>query len=339
MRWRQILGMPVMPSPQPRRTARRSAGQRRGAILVLSGVLLVVLAGMVALSVDLGYVYTVRTELKRATDAAALAGAGMLPQGADVAYLHAVDFLLRNPVANQWIIGEENRQERLEAYLRAHPEAVQFETGHWDPVKRVFTPSGDRPSAVRVVANFRGAPLFFGRVLGRESFDLQAESIARFQPRDIVLVLDFSASMNDDSELRRVTEFGPSWQPTIEAELQETWRELGSPRYGSLPYQPDYVTLVGKAPTNSCEPQIYVKFLEYERKVYVESTKDLSNVVVQYSDNTTQRYEPLTGRSGIFGSGSKTISRVWVKSGCNSSNDGPGYGERFEASWTNDNTR
>lgn len=312
---------------------------RRGAILVLSGILLVVLAGMVAFSVDLGYMHTVRTELKRATDAAALAGAGALPEGTDVAYYRAVDFLLRNPVANRFVPGEEDRLERLESWLAAHPEAVQFEVGHWNPVTREFVPSLDHPSAVRFVANFQGAPLFFGRIFGRDQFSVEAESIARFQPRDIALVLDFSASMNDDSELRRISEFGESWRPTIEAGLYQIWQELGSPQFGNLPWQPDYVTLVGKAPSNGCEPQIYVKFLEYERKVWVQSTKDLSNVVVQYSDGTKQKYDNLSGRTGTFGSGRKTIARVWVKSGCNQSGDGPGYGERFEASWTNDNTR
>lgn len=338
--WRCLVSTGAIQPNRRRQSGRRCPERtRRGAILVLSSVLLILLAGMVAYSVDLGYVYTVRTELKRATDAAALAGAGALPQGADVAYQSAVDFLLRNPVANRFVTGEENRQQRLEEFLAQHPEAIQFETGHWDAVRREFVPSTDRPSAVRVVANLRGAPLFFGRIFGRDTFDLQAESIARFQPRDIVLVLDFSASMNDDSELRRISEFGESWRPAILAELTETWQELGSPQFGSLPFEPDYVTLVGKAPTKPCEPQIWVKFLEYERKVYVESSKNLSNVVVQYSDGTTQKYDNLSGKTGVFGSGAKTITRVWVKSGCNDSGDGPGYGERFEASWTNDNTR
>lgn len=68
--------------------------------------------------------------------------------------------------------------------------------------------------------------------------------------------------------------------------------------------------------------------------VYVTSTKDLSNVVLLFSDGTRQKFDNLTGYSGTFsGTGAnegKSIDAVWIKSGCNSSNEGPGYGERID---------
>ncbi len=54
---------------------------RRGAILVLTALFMVFLIGLLAFSVDLGYMMTVRAELKRATDAAALAGAAAAAAG------------------------------------------------------------------------------------------------------------------------------------------------------------------------------------------------------------------------------------------------------------------
>ncbi len=316
-----------------------SSAQRRGAIVVLSSILMLMLAGMVALSVDLGYVYTIQTELKRATDAAALAGAGALIEGPEAAYFRAADFLLRNPVGSRILIEDENRTQRIEQWLAEHPDEFECAVGHWNPTTRTFTESTDLPSTVRVVTAYRAAPLFFARVFGYDQVEVRAESIARYQPRDIVLVLDFSASMNDDSELRRISEFGEQWRPCVEESLYQIWQDLGSPEYGTLPFAPDYVTLVGLAPTRGCQPQIHVKFLEYERKVWVQSTLELSNVVVQYSDGSRVRFDNLCGTSGTFGSGSKQIERVWVKSGCNESGEGPGYGERFERSWTNDNAR
>lgn len=52
--------------------------RRRGAIAALTAVLLPVLVGMLAFSIDLGYIVAVKGELQNAADAAALAGAARL---------------------------------------------------------------------------------------------------------------------------------------------------------------------------------------------------------------------------------------------------------------------
>jgi hypothetical protein len=93
------------------------------------------------------------------------------------------------------------------------------------------------------------------------------------------------------------------------------------------------VTLTGAAPTSSTMPQIYVTYRADRKSVYITSTKDLSNVVLEFCDGIHYKFDGLTGKTGTFagiGSNSgKTIKTVWVKSGSNFSNDGPGYGERF----------
>ncbi len=70
--------------------------------------------------------------------------------------------------------------------------------------------------------------------------------------------------------------------------------------------------------------------------VYVTSTKDLSNVVLDFGPDEDgnprhQKFEPLSGYTGNFeGTGEYEgldIVGVWIKSGCNHSDDGPGYGE------------
>lgn len=305
---------------------------RRGAVLVLTALLMVFMMGLLALSVDVGYMMTVKTELKRAADAAALAGAASLVEGSDVAQLKAFEFLARNPVGRQNIMLEPNWEERLAELIAQNGEKFRIDFGDWDGSAREFVPSYVNPTAIRVLARHDGGPLFFSRVFGKDRFHLEAESIARYEPRDIVLVLDYSASMNDDSELCRISEFGESARADVEANIQQIYQELGSPQYGSLQFTPQYYTQVGKPPSTGCEPQITVTFRS--RDVYVVSTKDLSNVVLQFSDGRTERFEGLKGRTGVFkGTGSnanKLIVRCWVKSGCNQSGEGPGYGERFE---------
>jgi hypothetical protein len=65
--------------------------------------------------------------------------------------------------------------------------------------------------------------------------------------------------------------------------------------------------------------------------VTVTSTKDLSNVVIKFCDGSTQKFDGLNGYSrtlsGTGANACKAIKGVWIKSGCNASGDGPGYGE------------
>src|SRR5262245_9731689 len=54
---------------------------RRGSIAPLTALLLVPLLGMVAFAVDMGWITHTQNQLQSAADAAALAGAGQLPEG------------------------------------------------------------------------------------------------------------------------------------------------------------------------------------------------------------------------------------------------------------------
>jgi hypothetical protein len=69
-------------------------------------------------------------------------------------------------------------------------------------------------------------------------------------------------------------------------------------------------------------------------QVYVTSSKDLSNVVLEFADGSHQKFEGISGYSGTFkGTGQhdgKEVVGVWIKSGCNSGGGGPGYGERID---------
>src|SRR6516162_2878771 len=60
------------------RLLRNQSGKRRGGIIVLAAFLMVVLVGMLAFAIDIGYMSTVKAELQNAADAAALAGAQRL---------------------------------------------------------------------------------------------------------------------------------------------------------------------------------------------------------------------------------------------------------------------
>jgi hypothetical protein len=81
----------------------------------------------------------------------------------------------------------------------------------------------------------------------------------------------------------------------------------------------------------NCQPTIGAEFSSDAKRVTASSDKDLSNVVLKFSDHTTQKFDGLSGLSQTFsGTGQhdqKCIVGIWIKSGCNLSGDGPGYGE------------
>jgi hypothetical protein len=97
----------------------------------------------------------------------------------------------------------------------------------------------------------------------------------------------------------------------------------------------DDVTIGGQS-GQGCRPHVDVTFHGNGTSVVIESTKDLSNVVLEFDDGSQHKFDGLNqGRTGTFAGvgqhAGKVIAGVWVKSGCNQSGDGPGYGERFDA--------
>lgn len=91
------------------------------------------------------------------------------------------------------------------------------------------------------------------------------------------------------------------------------------------------IKLKAENPNEGCKPVVTANFSRDSKKVTVSSTKDLSNVVLKFHDGVKQKLDGLSGMSKTFeGTGeniNKCIVGVWIKSGCNQSNDGPGYGE------------
>ncbi len=159
--------------------------QRRGALVVLFSILLVVLVAILALTIDVGYLYTVRTDLQRASDAGALAGAGQLMESPAAAVAAAREYTRKN------FIGTHQ--------LRAND--VDVELGQWDPHTQDFVPGLQPFDAVRVQAQRPQTPTFFAGVLGRNHADMKTDSIAVIRPRDIMLVLDYSGSMNEQNKI------------------------------------------------------------------------------------------------------------------------------------------
>ncbi len=196
---------------------------RRGAIIVLTALLMIVLMTMLACSLDIGFMAHVRGQVQRAVDAGALAGAALLGEGPQAAEPVAREYVQYNPAGGSVI-----------------PDgSIDVQFGAWDEGSRTFNEGANPLTAIRVFAQQADRPFFFARVLGNDRFAVGAEAIATYQPRDIVVVLDYSASMNDDSELKHIWQMG---RAGVEANLRQIYGELGSPVYGTMQFTPQYIS-------------------------------------------------------------------------------------------------
>jgi len=193
--------------------AKRRWQERQGVIVVLTAFLLTVLFAFLALSVDTGRVVLTETQMQNAADAASLAASQEIQaavhaagQGAGSATIDANSIAVtaaRNMAAD---VAEANG-----VYVDPDQD-VQFGKRIYNPVNGDWSVQwGGAPyNVVKVTARRTGEdtsapdgefPLAFGWAIGKDSVPLEASSTAFTEARDLVLVLDFSGSMNYDSQL------------------------------------------------------------------------------------------------------------------------------------------
>ena len=287
---------------------RNSNWHRRGAIIVLSAGLMIVMMSMLAFSIDVGYMFTMKTELQRAIDSAALAAAGSLVDGEEVAGQRLVEYLIRNPVgSNGFTLEEDELDEQISQFMQQHADDLEVTVGHWDAeaidpetgLLGRIVPAESIPSTVGVKMQYTNLPLFFAPIIGRNTFSVKSQSIAMYQPRDIVLVLDLSASMNDDSELRQMDVLG---QSAIEANIREIWEQLGAKNYGNMGFRPGWVTIPGR--------ELSANVTWRSSAVDVVATSNMQMVKLYYSNGGRQKFSTHASSGTWKGTGPYRGKRI-----------------------------
>ncbi|EAQ82467.1 pilus assembly protein TadG-related protein [Blastopirellula marina] len=288
---------------------------RRGVIVVLAAVLMIVMMGFMALSVDVGYMFTMQSQLQRSVDSAALAGAGTLIEGEDVATGTVHEYLTHNPVGLQWKeFTEGNTADNVDKFLTKYGDGLQLTIGEWNDTSGQVVAAEKNPTTVSVRMTYENMPFFFGHLLGRDSFDITAESIATYQSRDIMLVLDLSGSMNDDSEFNSIGKLGFDH---IYSNSQQMYADLGSPIFGNLQFDPQYAVVNGPTPQSSGQAKSSVTYRG--NSVVVKSDKTIKQISVKTSNGSTYNYYPGSSLN-YTANPNKEIRYVWVTSGKNSNN-------------------
>ncbi|MGI9517006.1 MAG: VWA domain-containing protein [Pirellulaceae bacterium] len=170
----------------------RLTSQRRGAMMVLISVLLIILFVAAAFAIDVAYMHATRAELRTATDAAARAASEALGrlQDTEAAIQAAMDIAAENRVANKPL--ELAREDIILGTHTIQPDG----TFQFTPDVEPFTSIQVRGR--RVEGSPSGpVPLFFGPLLGVTEFEPVQFATASRLDRDIALVLDVSGSMRN----------------------------------------------------------------------------------------------------------------------------------------------
>lgn len=215
------------------RLAARRWQERQGVIVVLTAFLLTVLFAFLALSVDTGRLVLTETKMQNAVDAASLAASQEIQ-----AAVYAAGQGQGSATIDANSIAVEAAREMAAQVAEANgvhvdsADDVQFG-------KRIYNPAtgdwgvqwqGTPYNVVKVTARRNGedlsapdgeVPLAFGWAIGKESVPLAVSSTAFTEARDLVLVLDWSASMNDDSSLNSSLSL-----TTVEELLDGCWNAL-----------------------------------------------------------------------------------------------------------------
>lgn len=164
-------------------SVRRRRSARRGSILVLSAILIAVVCGILAFSVDLGMAYVDRTEMQRAADAAAIAAVNEL-----------LDQQLVNPTKKQSetaAVEAATRFASLNSVGSISPRVaagdieIGFLADRNQPSGPIISGYGQLSNAARVrikrTAEINGETrLFFAPVLGHRSVAQEVEATAAF---------------------------------------------------------------------------------------------------------------------------------------------------------------
>jgi Flp pilus assembly protein TadG len=169
---------------------RRTQRHRRGAVVVLTAILMVFLISAIALVVDLGYLYVGRAELQRSADSAALAAASaLIDQEAltgradmsneiSLCRTNAVAIAAANYVRNNSPVVNSNTANSASGDV-----VVGYLSNPSNPSLSIDTSQMDKANAVKVTVRRTSdrngeIGLFFARIMGIQSKPLTASATA-----------------------------------------------------------------------------------------------------------------------------------------------------------------
>lgn len=180
--------------------------RRRGSILPLVVICMVALFGMVALAIDIGMIAVAKTQAQNAADAAAWRGTRDIP-GTTNPDISTAQSNAKDSAAANNILGKAIDKTKVTTHVGVYYYNASLTST--DPNYQKFypyypdtdggMPTGERYTLMRVSVGHTDS-LGFAPVLGISQFGVNAAATAAYRPRDVVMVFDFSGSMDNQSD-------------------------------------------------------------------------------------------------------------------------------------------
>jgi Flp pilus assembly protein TadG len=169
-------------------STQNSRQRRKGAVVVLAAVMMLLMFAFLAFAVDLGYLSMVRTQLQRAADAAAIAGAGRLLDGEIAANSIYSSTAVNQALSTARDFAGRNKVLNAQPALAESDVVVGYLSNPTNPNEALNVSGVPGYNAVQVrvrrTTEQNGAvPLFFARVLGIDQEGSQARATAAFLNR------------------------------------------------------------------------------------------------------------------------------------------------------------
>jgi hypothetical protein len=186
------------------------AKRRRGSILPVLALLIVALCGFTALSVEIATIAMVKVQCQNAADTSAMAGARALNGGTN-SNLTASQSIAQTAASSNFALGANSTTNQIAMVnFKASEFAYTPGTYHYSNTSQTFYPaytlqSGENYNLVMTKVQRQVKNVFFAVDGGSNNPSatptIIATAVAAHRPRDVAVVLDFSGSMNNESDL------------------------------------------------------------------------------------------------------------------------------------------
>lgn len=285
---------------------------RKGGFMVLALFCFIGCLFFVCLSVDVGYLTSQKTKMQNAVDAAALAAAQEITAAVQNAPIGTTD--ITGYALGQARLVAANVAQMNGVYVNSAQD-VRFGKRLWNAATQKFETTWNTSTAnvVEVTARRTGSnpaaqdgklKLFFAGVTGDRYAQVTAKAIAYVEARDMVVVHDFSRSMNFDSFFN-TDSVANLTNAQIASNLGLVWTDLALTA-GTLSASPQYLTISNTANSVTTTGKFKYKTAE------VTSTGTITNIQLRYTDNTTYNITSGLSANPVTYTATKDINRITV---------------------------